>query len=103
MMDANLKSKVVKGVFWTLLEKFSVQIVGFVVGMVLARLLTPTDYGTVALTGIFFAIANVLVDSGFGIALIHKKNADRSELTAPQRSLLLPIGPGRQCAKPDPV
>ena len=76
MMDANLKSKVVKGVFWTLLEKFSVQIVGFVVGMVLARLLTPTDYGTVALTGIFFAIANVLVDSGFGIALIHKKNAD---------------------------
>lgn len=48
----------------------------FVVGMILARLLTPTDYGTVALTGIFFAVANVLVDGGFGNALIQKKDAD---------------------------
>ena len=61
---------------WTLLEKLSTQVVGFIVGMILARLLTPNDYGTVALTGIFFAVAYVLVDGGFGGALIQKKNAD---------------------------
>ena len=58
------------------MEKLSTQAVGFVVGMILARLLTPNDYGTVALTAIFFAVAGVLVDGGFGNALIQKKNAD---------------------------
>lgn len=73
---ASLKQKVVKGAIWTLLEQWSRQGVQFVVGMVLARLLTPSDYGTVALTAIFFAVANVLVDAGFGCALIQKKDAD---------------------------
>jgi len=73
---SNLKQKVVKGAAWTLMEKLSCQVVQFVVGMVLARLLTPSDYGTVALTSIFFAVAGVLVDGGFGGALIQKKDAD---------------------------
>ena len=72
----NLKEKVAKGAVWTLAEKISCQAVSFVVGIILARLLTPTDYGTVALTGIFFAVAGVLVDCGFGGALIQKKDAD---------------------------
>ncbi len=76
MYNSSLKSKVAKGVMWTLLEKLSTQAVGFIVGMILARLLTPSDYGTVALTSIFFAVANVLVDGGFGNALIQKKDAD---------------------------
>ena len=76
MPTQSLKSKVAKGAVWTLMEKLSTQVVGFVVGMVLARLLTPNDYGTVALTGIFFAVAGVLVDGGFGNALIQKKGAD---------------------------
>ena len=71
-----LKSKVARGAVWTLLEKLSTQIVSFVVGTILARLLTPNDYGTVALTVIFFAVAGVLVDGGFGNALIQKKDAD---------------------------
>lgn len=76
MSAPSLKSKVAKGAVWTLLEKMSTQIVTFVVGMILARLLTPNDYGTVALTGIFFAVAGVLVNCGFGEALIQKKDAD---------------------------
>ena len=76
MQSQTLKSKVVKGAVWTLLEKLSTQVVGFVVSMILARLLTPDDYGTVALTTIFFAVAGVLVDGGFGNALIQKKDAD---------------------------
>lgn len=73
---SSIKQKVAQGGIWTLLEKLSVQFVSFGVGMVLARLLTPEDYGTVALTSIFFAVAGVLVDSGFGDALIQKKDAD---------------------------
>ena len=72
----SLRSKVAKGAVWTLLEKLSTHIVSFVVGTILARLLTPNDYGTVALTGIFFAVAGVLVDGGFGNALIQKKDTD---------------------------
>ena len=76
MPTQSLKSKVAKGAVWTLIEKLSTQVVGFVVSMVLARLLTPSDYGTVALTAIFFVVAGVLVDGGFGNALIQKKDAD---------------------------
>lgn len=76
MSPQSLKSKVAKGAVWTLMEKLSTQVVQFVVSMVLARLLTPNDYGTVALTAIFFAVAGVLVDGGFGTALIQKKDAD---------------------------
>ena len=76
MSEQSLKAKVAKGAVWTLMEKLSTQVVSFVVGMVLARLLSPNDYGTVALMAIFFAVANVLVDGGFGGALIQKKDAD---------------------------
>lgn len=74
-MSENLKSKVLKGMFWTLMERFSTQFVTLGVGIILARLLTPEDYGTVALLGVFTAIAGVLAESGFGGALIQKKDA----------------------------
>ncbi len=72
---STLKQKVVKGFFWALMEKLGVQMMGFVVSMVLARLLTPADYGTIALLTIFTAIAGCLASSGFGSALIQKKEA----------------------------
>ena len=74
-----LTDKVAKGVFWVLLEKFGIQLAHFVVTLVLARLLTPNDYGTVALLSVFIAISNVLVDAGFGNALIQKKNATQTD------------------------
>lgn len=67
------KTKVVKGTAWAFLERFNTQIITFVVGVVLARLLTPSDYGSVALLSIFTALASVLVEGGFGLALIQKK------------------------------
>ena len=76
MPEESLKTKVAKGSVWILLEKLSGQTVRFFVGMVLARLLTPNDFGTVALYVIFFHVASVLVDGGFGSALIQKKDAD---------------------------
>lgn len=72
-MSNTLKNKVAKGAVWATLEKFSTQIVSFAVGIVLARLLTPTDYGTVALLSIFFAVAGSLASCGFGNALVQRK------------------------------
>lgn len=66
-----------KGLKWTLLNKLTMYPLQLVYGMVLARLLTPKEMGIVGLTGIFFAIAGTLKDSGFGGALIRK--IDRTE------------------------
>lgn len=74
-MASEFKKQVVKGTVWALLERFSNQIIVFVVSMVLARMLTPTDYGTVALLSLFIVVASVLVDSGLGLSLIQKKDA----------------------------
>ena len=70
-----LKQKVVRGSLWALLERFGNLFVGFGVTLVLARLLTPADYGVVALLTIFIAISGSLADAGFGDALVQKKNA----------------------------
>ena len=74
-----LTEKVAKGVFWVLLEKFGIQLAHFVVTMVLARLLTPNDYGTVALLSIFISLSNILVDCGFAKALVQKKEATQTD------------------------
>lgn len=71
----NLKSKVVCGAGWVLMQRFSTQIVSFLVTLVLARLLSPGDYGTVALLSVFISVAGIIVDSGMGMALIQKKDA----------------------------
>lgn len=63
-----------KGLKWTLLNKLTLYPMQLVYSMVLARLLTPEEMGIVGLTGIFFAIAATLKDSGFGSALIRKIN-----------------------------
>jgi O-antigen/teichoic acid export membrane protein len=69
-----LKSKAIKGSIWSLIETFSVQIVQFVVGIVLARLLEPKDFGLIALTGIFTSISAAITDGGFEKTLIQKKD-----------------------------
>lgn len=71
----SLKQKVVKGFAWALLERFSMQFASFFISMILARLLTPNDYGTIALLTIFISLSGVFADSGFGSALIQKKEA----------------------------
>lgn len=78
----SLKNKVAKGAVWATMERFSVQAMQFVVGMVLARLLTPTDYGTVALLAIFFAVAGSLASCGFGNALVQRKSVGELEFNS---------------------
>lgn len=67
---------VVKGFIWRFAERCGAQLVSFIVSIVLARLLAPEDYGTIALVTVFTVILQVFVDSGLGTALIQKKDAD---------------------------
>lgn len=76
MTEENMKSKVLSGLFWKVMENGGVQGVQFVVSIVLARLLSPDEYGIISLITIFITIANVFVQSGFNTALIQKKEAD---------------------------
>lgn len=69
-----LKDKAISGVKWNAIGRFSTQGVNFIIGLVLARMLAPSDYGVVGMVGIFFAIAQTFIDSGFGSALIRKND-----------------------------
>ena len=82
MTENEMKNKVAKGLFWKLLENGGAQAVQFVVAILLARLLTPAEYGVVGIIMIFITIANVFVQSGFSTALVQKKNADASDFSS---------------------
>lgn len=77
MVDNNLKKKTTKGIFWSFFERFSTQGVAFIVTLVMARLLSPGDYGLVGMLTIFMSLAQVFIDGGFSSALIQYK--DRTE------------------------
>jgi teichuronic acid exporter len=72
-LENQLKDKTIKAIGWSSIEKISFNLVKFFIGIILARLLMPADYGLVGMLSIFISIALVLVDSGFGNALIQKK------------------------------
>ena len=76
MAEQNLKHKTITGIFWQLLQKGSTQIVGFVVSVILARLIDPSEFGVVAMAAIFMSIAGVLAEGGLGTSLIQKKDID---------------------------
>lgn len=74
MQQESLKNKTIKGVGWSAADAFLGQGVTFIVGLVLARLLSPDEYGLIGICLIFTTILNGIVDSGFSNALIRKKD-----------------------------
>jgi len=72
-MAESTKTKAIKGTAWTLFERLATQVCQFAIGIFLARILAPSDYGTVGMLAIFMAIAQSLIDGGFVRALIQKK------------------------------
>lgn len=70
------KKKIISNFFWRFAERCGAQFVTFIVSIVLARILSPKDYGTIALVMVFTTILQVFVDSGLGTAFIQKKDAD---------------------------
>ena len=78
-MAESLKKKTVKGVAWTSLDQFANMGFGFVIGVILARLLSPSDYGLLAMIAVFNSIAFAFLDSGFGSALIRKPDLTEND------------------------
>lgn len=77
-MSESLRKKTVSGVLWSSIERFSVQGIQFVIMIIMARILLPSDYGMIGMLAIFIAISQSLIDSGFSTALIRKK--DRTDV-----------------------
>ncbi len=67
---------------WSLLDRVARQALQFVIGIILARLLSPADYGLVGMLAIFIAIANVLANGGLGLALIQRKDLTQADETS---------------------
>lgn len=78
-MSESLKSKTAKGVIWSSIERFSTQGIQFLIMIVMARLLTPEDYGLIGMVAIFLAVSQSLIDSGFSQALIRKQNRTEAD------------------------
>ena len=74
MSNKSLKSIISKGLLWNALDKFSVQGMQFVLGIILARLLTPGDYGLIGMLTVFIVLSNTFIESGMGKGLIQKLN-----------------------------
>ncbi len=81
-MSESLKKKSITSIAWKFAERIIAQGVSMVVSIILARLLTPDDYGTVSIVMIFFSLANVIITGGFNTALIQKKDSDKEDYTA---------------------
>jgi O-antigen/teichoic acid export membrane protein len=78
-MAENLKRKAASAMVWTALQKYSTMGIQFISGIILARLLTPYDYGCIGMLTFFMFMAEVFIDGGFGSALIQKKKPTQED------------------------
>ena len=82
MPEATLKEKTAKGLFWGGISNFVQQVIGMAFGIAIARILSPDDYGLVAMLAIFTAVANTIMDSGFTTALVNRKTIEHKDYNA---------------------
>lgn len=78
-MSESLKNKTIKGIIWSSVENLSTRGVKFLVMLIIARILTPKDYGLVGMLAIFISVSDTLVNSGFSQALIRKQNRTETD------------------------
>ena len=81
MKKESIRGSIISGLVWKFAERIGAQGIGFIVSIVLARLLCPEDYGLISLITIFLAVSGVFIQSGFGTALIQKKDADNIDFS----------------------
>lgn len=79
-MSINNNNSIKKGLAWKFLDQSVMQIMQFAIGIVMARLLSPSDYGITALPVVFMLVADALIDGGFTIALIRKPELTEKDL-----------------------
>ncbi len=77
-MYSSLRVQTFRGIVWSSLDRFSAQGIQFILSFIIARRLEPSDYGSIAMLGIFMALAQTFIDSGFSNALIQKQ--ERTEV-----------------------
>lgn len=80
-MSGSLKQQTKQGVYWKFAEQFSNYGIQFLIGIVMARLLSPSDYGITALPAVFMAIAAIFVEAGFSNALVRKPELKEEDLS----------------------
>ncbi len=80
-MSSSLKDKTINGVLWSSIDRFSTQGIQFIFSILIARLLLPSDYGIIAMLGIFMAVAGTFVDSGFGSAIVRKLDRTQTDFS----------------------
>lgn len=76
-----LRSKALKGVLWSGIDKAGVKAIAFIVSIVIARILSPSDYGVIGMILVFIAIANIFIDSGMSQALVQRKNRTQEDMS----------------------
>lgn len=79
MAEQGLKDKTVRGIGWSAADSLLGQGITFLVGLVLARLLSPSEYGLIGIVTIFITVFNAIIDSGFSQAVIRKKDASNDD------------------------
>ena len=79
-------SQVSRGFIWSAAERFSVQGISFLLGILIARIVSPSAYGLIVMVQVFIALSQLFIDGGFANALIQKKN--RTEIDYCTVSLL---------------
>lgn len=77
-----LGNKIFNGLVWSAIEKLAIQLIQFVIGIILARILTPEEYGIIGLLLVFIAISKVFIDSGFTQALVQKQNRTDADISS---------------------
>ena len=78
-MDQLINKKATSGILWTTIQKFASIGLSFISGIILARLLSPADYGTIGVLTIFIMVSEAFIDGGFGSALIQKKRPTQDD------------------------
>ena len=81
MVQDNLKYQTKKGLYWKFAEQFSNYGIQFIIGIFMARMLSPEDYGLTALPAVFMAISGIFVSGGFGTALVRKPDLKEEDLS----------------------
>lgn len=77
----SLKKQALSGMFWSSLQQFSGQLISFAVSMILARLLLPSEFGLIAMLGVFMSISNTLINSGLTNSLIRTQNLEEDDFS----------------------
>lgn len=78
-MGQDLKQKTISSMIWNAIQRFGTMAISFIGNMVLARILSPDDFGCVGMLAIFISLAETFIDGGFGSALIQKKNPTQED------------------------